>query len=111
MTKPARVCLIVFVLLLELAWAVWPQCYLHGPVLDEPYRNPERRTALFAWLKQPTPATRAAYDAELTLLHKHMMQTAVTILIAGLAVNGAAIFWLWRYEPKKRHASRVSHPA
>jgi hypothetical protein len=104
MKKSAKIITIVLVLLLELVWAAWPRLSMHGPVLDEPYRNAERRAALFASKEHPTPETKAAYDAEVDLLDKHMEMRAVTILIVGLAFNAAGIYLFWRYAPKKTTA-------
>jgi len=103
MKKSAKIIVIVLVLLLELAWAAWPHIG-HGAVLDEPYRNAERRVTLFAWLEHKTPETKAAYDAEVELLDKHMVRRAVAILTVGLAFNAVGIYLFWRYAPTKTPA-------
>jgi hypothetical protein len=95
MKKPVKIAIIVLVLLLELAWVVWPRFSMHGRILDEPYRNAERKATLFAWIEHKSPETKAAYDAEVELLDKHTTSRAVAILSVGLAINP--------YFPNKLH--------
>ena len=77
---------------------------MHGAVLDEPYRNAERKAVLYAWVEHRTPETKAAYDTEVVLLHRHMMQRALAILVAGLAFDAVGIYLFWKYVPTKTTA-------
>ena len=104
MKKSAKIFVILCILLLELVWAAWPRLSMHGAVLDEPYRNAERRAVLFEWLQHPTPETQSAYDAEVALLHRHMQRMATAILIGGLAGDAVGIYLFWKYVPTKRKA-------
>lgn len=83
---------------------------MHGAVLDEPYRNAERRTVLFAWLQHPTPETRSAYDAEHVLLDRHRQRMVAVILIGGLAGDAVGIYLFWKYVPTKRKTRTALEP-
>src|SRR3974390_847857 len=104
MKKSTKKTIIVVILILELAWFLGPRFYMHGPVLDEPYRNAERKAVLYAWVEHRTRETKAAYDAEVALLHRHMLQMAVAILIGGLAFDAVGIYLFWKYVPTKTTA-------
>jgi hypothetical protein len=104
MKKSAKVFVILCVLVLEFLWAVWPRISMHGAVLDEPYRNAERRSVLFAWIQHKTPETKSAYDAEVALLNEHILHRAMSILIAGLAFDAVGILLLLKYVPTKTTA-------
>lgn len=97
----AKITIIILVLILELVWAAWPRLSMHGPVLDHPYRNAERRTALFAWRAHDTPETKAAYDSEVQLLDRHTERKILAILVAGLAINAVGIYLFLKYAPAK----------
>jgi len=101
MKKSSKKIVILVVLVLECAWAVWPRLSLHGPVLDEPFRLEPRRGTLFSWMDNPTPKTKAAYDAEVKLLDQHMERRALAILAAVLVVDVAGIYLFWRHSPTK----------
>jgi hypothetical protein len=104
MKKSAKKTIIFVILILELAWFFCPRFSMHGRVLDEAYRNAERKTALYAWVEHRTPETKAAYDEEVKLLDRHMEMGALTILAAGLVINAAGIYLFWRYAPTKTTA-------
>jgi hypothetical protein len=100
MKKSTKIAIILLVVFLELAWAFWPHLG-HGAVLDEPYRNAERKATLYAWLEHRTPETKAAYDVEVELLDKHIARRAAAILSVGLAINAVGIYLFWKYVPTK----------
>jgi hypothetical protein len=104
MKPSAKVVVVLLVLLLELAWTVRPRFSAHGPVLEESYRRQERLAALAAWSRDQTPAAKAAYDTEGTLLDQHIDRREHFVFAAALAINAAAIYSFWRYAPKKRMA-------
>jgi len=104
MKKPVKITIIVLVLLLELAWVAWPRLSMHGPVLDDPYRNAERRATLFAWREHDMPETKAAYDTEVQLLDKHTERRTLTILAVGLAINAVGIYLFLKYASTKTTA-------
>ena len=103
MNRSTKKTVIVIILFLELAWFFCPRL-THGYVLDEPYRNAERKVVLYAWLTQQTPETKAAYDAEVKLLDRHIELRTLTIFAAGLIINAAGIYLFWRYTPTKATA-------
>jgi hypothetical protein len=104
MKKSAKIFVIFCVLFFELAWAVWPRFSMHGAVLDEPYRNAERKAVLFAWIEHRTPETKAAYDTEVALLDRYMLRRAIAILVGGLAIDTLGICLFWKYVPTKTMA-------
>jgi hypothetical protein len=104
MKKPVKIAIIVFVLVLELVWWAWPRFYMHGIVLDEPYRNAERKMALYANLKEKTLKTKAAYDAEVKLLDEHLAKKWLGILAVVLAIDAVGFYYFWRYASTKTTA-------
>jgi len=99
MKKSVKIAIIILVLLLELAWVAWPRLWIHGRVLDDPYRNAERRTTLFAWREHDNPETKAAYDTEVQLLDQHTKKTALTIVAVGIVFNVAGIYLFLKKAP------------
>ena len=97
MKKSTKTGIVFIIIFLELAWMLWPRLYMHGSILDEPYRNAERKAVLYAWREHPTPKTEAAFAAEVKLLDRHSEMP----LIALLVVNAAGIYLFWRYTPTK----------
>jgi cell division protein FtsB len=104
MKKPVKITIIVLVLLLELAWLFWPRLYIHGYVLDEPYRNAERKAALYANLREKTSETKAAYDAEIKLLDDHMLEKGLGFLAVILAIDTFGFYYFLKYAPTKTTA-------
>ena len=104
MKKSVKIAIILFFLLLELTWAAWPRLSMHGEVLDNPYRNTERRAVLFSWRQHPTPQTESAYNAEITLLQRHMLGKAVAILVVGIVIDAVGIYMFWKHVPTKTAA-------
>ena len=103
--KSLKISIILAVLVLELAWFCWPRFYIHGRILDEPYRNAERGAVLYAYRQHPTSETKSAYDAEVALLDRHEMQVAMAILIGVLAFDAVGIYLFWKYAPTKTAAN------
>ena len=95
---------VLVILLAEVAWAVRPRISLHGPVLEESYRHDQRLAALVAWSREQTPDSKAAYDAEVTLLDHHMSCRAEATFAAVLTIDAVAIYCFWKYVPTKKMA-------
>ena len=105
MSVPLKAIIVVAILLAELACAVfWPRISLHGPVLEESYRHAQRLAALAAWSREQTPDSKAAYDAEVTLLEQHMARRAQATLAVVLAMDAVGIYCFWKYAPTKKMA-------
>ena len=104
MSFQLKAAVILTILLAELAWAVWPRVSLHGPVLEESYRHDQRLAALAASSREQTPASKAAYDAEVTLLDQHMARRAEVTFAVVLALNAVGIYSLWKHVPTKKMA-------
>jgi hypothetical protein len=77
---------------------------MHGPLLDESYRHDERLAAMRARARRQSPETQTAFDREVALLDKHMVQRGFVILAAVLAIDAVGIYFFWRYEPTKATA-------
>ncbi len=103
--------IIILVLLLELAWAVRPRFSPHGAVLDETYRHDQRLRALQAWGRDQTAASKAAYEAEVTLLDEHMTRRERVVLAAVLVTNIVGIFCFWKYLPSDGDGSQLGSGA
>ena len=103
--KPfVKLIVILLVLLGELAWAVRPRFSMHGPVLEEAYRHDERFATLVAWSRDQTPASKAAYDAEVRLLEEHITRRDHCVFAAALAINALGIYSFWSHAPIKPRA-------
>lgn len=97
MKKPVKICIILIVLFLELAWFAWPRLVLHGKIYDEAYRHDERIAALATSREHPSPETKAAFDREVALLDRYMTERALGIIVGVLAVDALGIYFLCRY--------------
>jgi hypothetical protein len=73
---------------------------LHGPIVGESYRRDERLGALQAWLTNPSPSSKAAYDAELSQLHSYLQKKAAVIILI-LAFEAVGVYYVWNYGTKK----------
>ncbi len=82
------------VLLLELAWAFAPRFSPHGAVLEESYRHDQRLAALQAWGRDQTPASKAAYDAEVRLLDQRIATRQFVVLVVVLVADIVGIYFL-----------------
>jgi hypothetical protein len=99
MKKPAKIVVILLVLLAEFAWMAWPRISAHG-MAGEPYRNRERFAALVASGEHPSSETRSAFDVEVALLDKHIAERQFGILAVVLAIDAVGIYYFLKYAPK-----------
>jgi hypothetical protein len=99
-----KVILILFVILVELAWVTRARISLHGPVLEEPFRHDERFATLVAKSQRPSAEAEAAFNREVDLLNTHMARREHATVALILALNGAGIYWFWRYAGGKSMA-------
>jgi hypothetical protein len=90
-----RLLVVLLVLLLQCLCFAWPRVSLHGPVIDEPYRNSERLEAHRAWMQHPSASTEAAYRREDELLSAHLGRRALTAVAVILVLDGAGLFYFW----------------
>jgi hypothetical protein len=67
---------VVLVFLLQFLWFAWPRFSLHGPIIEERYRNGERMEAHRAWMQHPSPSAESAYRQEDELLYTHLARRA-----------------------------------
>jgi hypothetical protein len=52
--------------------------------------------------EHPSPETKAAFDAEVALLDKHIAKRQFGILAVVLAIDAVGIYYFLRYAPKRR---------
>ena len=103
MKPTVNVVIVLLVLFLELAWVLRPR-FGHGPVLEESYRHQERLAALVALSSDQTPAAKAIYDSEVTLLDEHITRREHLVFVLALLLNATGIYCFWRYAPKQKMA-------
>jgi hypothetical protein len=109
MKTRTKVVLIFVAIFTQLAWLVVRPCIslsLHGEVLDEAYRHDERFATLAAKSEHPSPATEAAFDREVDLLHEQMQRRGLTHLVLLLVLNGAGIYLFLHYASRKTTAQQ-----
>ena len=99
MKRTAKIVVILLVLLAEFVWFAWPRVSAHG-MAGEPYRNQERFAALVASGEHPSPETKAAFDAEVALLGKHIARRQLGVFAVVLAIDAVGIYYFLRYAPK-----------
>jgi len=94
-----KIIVILIVLILQYVWLAMPT-----RVGQHSYRQRERIGAAMAWLKHPSPATKAALDREEKLLAGH--ERKMQFLIAGACwiVDVTAIYLFLNYGKKNTAA-------
>jgi hypothetical protein len=92
MTKPFKCLIVSVVIIFELWFLLLPSLYMHGPILDVSYRHQQRVAAFYDNLLHPSPATKAALDAEVIRMNRYL--DLKMILTAGILVG---IDWLGIY--------------
>ena len=73
---------------------------LYDPLHSDLYRRAERLETLQAWLNNPSPSSKSAYDAELSQLHSYLRKKNAVIILV-LAVEAVGVYYFWCYVPKK----------
>ena len=73
-------------------------------IADVSYRHTEHFVALRDYMEHHSTDTRAAYDRELALMHKHEDWKGYLALGLLLAANVAAVYLFLRYEKRTRAA-------
>ncbi len=105
MSRALKTTLAAIVLILELLFVImFGNPYPHGMVADVRYRHTERFVALRDYMEHHSADTKAAYDRELALLHKHEDWKEFLTLGLLLAANVAAVYFFLRYEHRRAAA-------
>jgi hypothetical protein len=86
-----KLAVIGVVLWIELFLVVMHDPYPHGPIVDVPYRGKERVAARLAYMREPSPATKAVYDEELSRMRRYVGLRMVISLSLLVVANGIAI--------------------
>ena len=92
-----KLLVVVTVLLLQLLWLAWPTAG-HGPR----YRMKERSEATRAWMENPSPTTKAAYDSERRLEGSHEVKLLVATALFLLLLDGGGIYYFWTFSSRDR---------
>ena len=76
----------------------------HGAMVDTPFRRHERLAAFREYQELPSPATKAAFNEEMRLMHKHEDWKLYLGLSIFLVLNGAGIYYYWNHGNRKTPA-------
>jgi len=99
MSRGFKITLIVLALTLEFSFlALFLNPYPHGMMGDVSYRRAERLGAFRDYIQHRSVETKAAFDSEMSLMHRHedwKMYAALGLLVA---INGTVIYYFLRYD-------------
>ena len=73
----------------------------HGMMADTRFRHQERIAAFFDYHDHPSPATKATFDEEMRLMHKHEDWKVYLRLSIFFVVNAVGIYYYWNYGDRK----------
>ena len=73
----------------------------HGMMADARFRHQERIAAFFDYHDHPSQATKATFDEEMRLMHRHEDWKVYLWLSILFTVNAAGIYYYWNYEDRK----------
>jgi hypothetical protein len=68
----------------------------HGMMADARYRRSERLAAFFDYHEHPSPETKAKFQEEMRLMHKHEDWKAYLAIGLFVVVNGVWIYYFFR---------------
>ena len=101
MKRAFKLVVVGAVLWLELLFFLMHNPYPHGDIVDVPYRQKPRLAAHWAYLREPSPATRAAFDAELRRMRGYEHVCLAVTLGLVVAANGVGIYYFLGYGTRK----------
>jgi len=87
---------VILALFLELVFLALAFGYGHGQIVDTVYRRQERLAALIDYHQHPSPETKARFQDELRLMHKHEDWKAYLAVGSFLVINGVWIYFYFR---------------
>ncbi|HEY1719425.1 MAG TPA: hypothetical protein VGH42_14190 [Verrucomicrobiae bacterium] len=73
----------------------------HGAMVDTRFHRQERIAAFEEYHDHPSAATKATFDEEMRLMHKHEDWKLYLRLGLFVVVNGIGIFYYWNYGNRK----------
>lgn len=100
MPRLFKVVIVGFLLGIQLISVARYNPYPHGMGHDVRYRNKERLIALIMYTHNTSPSTKAIYEEELRLMHKHEDWKKYVALGLMAILNGIGIFYFLR-EPNR----------
>jgi hypothetical protein len=102
MLRAFKITVVVLALILKFLFlALFCNPYPHGEAFDVSFRHRERVLAFADYVQHRSPETKATWEQELRLMHDHedwKMYLALGLLVA---INGAWVYFFWRYEHRK----------
>ena len=102
MSRAFKITVVAIVVILEFLFiTMFCNPYPHGMVADVRYRHTERFVALRDYMEHHSTDTKAAYDRELALMHKHEDWKGYLTLGLLLAANVVAVYFFLRYEHRR----------
>ena len=106
MSRRFKIILIVLALILEFFLAHICNPYPHGMMGDVSYRRAERLGTFRDYMRLRSTDTKAAFDKEMILMHRHEDWKIYAALGLLVAINGTAIYWFLCYE----HGRQQTNP-
>jgi hypothetical protein len=73
----------------------------HGEMVDTSFRRHERIAAFFDYHEHPSSATKATFDNEMRLMHRHNDWKLYLALSLFVVINGVAIYHYWNHGNQK----------
>ena len=99
-----KLLVVILVLFLELVVLQFGGDFLfgmsHGMIADAPYRRTERLAAFRDSMDHPSPSTKAAFQEELRLMHKHEDWKWELALRLFVVINGVGIYYYFRHDDR-----------
>ena len=76
----------------------------HGMMADARYRRVERLAAFRDSIEHPSPATKAAFQDEMRLMHRHEDWKWQLVLGILVVINGVGIYYYFRHDHRETTA-------
>lgn len=104
MTKLFKCLIVSLVLIFDLWFLLFRIPYMHGPILDVSYRHQQRVAAFYDNLLHPSPATKAALDAEVIQMNRYLDLKMILTVGILVGINWLVFYYLRNYGRKKTTA-------
>ena len=88
--------MVILAMFLELVFIQAVSPISHGMAFDTQYRHTERIIVFKDYAQHPSPETKARWQQELSLMHKHEDWKWELKLALFVAANGFGFYWYFR---------------
>ena len=68
----------------------------HGRIADTHYRQKERVAVWIDYLQHPSPATKAKFEHEMSLMHRHEDWKPILSIVLFFAINGIGFYYYFK---------------